>query len=211
MIKIGLNFDNLYADLGGGVCIIHSGEVIFKGCCCFSTKVSLIVYGGCIEIGCYCVVGCGSTIQSRKRVVIGDSCRIAQFVVILDTNIHFMRNVETGKIYSRDRETKIGNYCWVGMRSRLMKGSIIPDYSTVAAGSLVNKDMTIDTPLYPTFAGTPAKVVGAGKVRIFNIRQESIISEYFEENPEDPYFQDQIGLVDEVRGNFEQFNYKISK
>lgn len=206
MINVGVNFDNFFSDHGGGVIAIHNGELTFKGACTISSKVSLIIYGGKLEIGDCSVIGCGTHIQSRKSVVIGQGCRISQFIIILDTNIHYMRNVETGIVLQRESSVAIGNYCWVGMRSRIMKGSILPDYSIVAAGTLINKDMS-NSPLYPTLAGTPAKVVGSGKVRVFDIAHESKLNIFFANNPGESYCQDVIGLLGEMEANAIQFNY----
>lgn len=207
MIVIGKNFDNLFSDNNGGIIIVDNGELIFNGACTISTKVSIVVYGGKIEFGNCSVIGCSTHIQSRTNIVIGDGCRISQFVILLDTNIHYMREVETGKVLPRDEKTVIGKYCWIGMRTRIMKGSIIPNNSIVAAGSLINKDMTKEATLYPTFAGTPAKLIGSGKARIFDVKHEAEINKFFTNNHDAPFYQDEIGVVDYGISDISLFNY----
>jgi acetyltransferase-like isoleucine patch superfamily enzyme len=50
----------------------------------------------------------------------------------------------------------IGEYCFVGTGCILLGGTIIPDYSVLAAGSTINKSMDST---YGLYGGTPAKFI----------------------------------------------------
>jgi acetyltransferase-like isoleucine patch superfamily enzyme len=50
----------------------------------------------------------------------------------------------------------IGEYCFVGTGCILLGGTIVPDYSVLAAGSTISKPMEI---AYGLYGGTPAKFI----------------------------------------------------
>ncbi|MEI6065925.1 MAG: hypothetical protein WCP96_01185 [Methylococcaceae bacterium] len=50
----------------------------------------------------------------------------------------------------------IGEYCFIGTGCILLGGTIIPDYSVLAAGSTINKPMDST---YSLYGGTPAKFI----------------------------------------------------
>jgi acetyltransferase-like isoleucine patch superfamily enzyme len=52
-------------------------------------------------------------------------------------------------------ETRIGDDVWIGARSIVMQGLTIGDYSIVAAGAVVTKDV----PPFSVVAGVPARVI----------------------------------------------------
>lgn len=63
---------------------------------------------------------------------------------------------ELKKIYSKVRKPIIiGDNTWVGVRVTILPGVTIGNYCVVAAGSLVNKDVSD----YTVVAGVPAKVI----------------------------------------------------
>ena len=68
----------------------------------------------------------------------------------------------------------IGNNCWIGNRVTVNKGTQLPNFTIVAAGSLTNKDYTKDGKTHLTLAGCPAKIVAEGYERIFETMEEDL-------------------------------------
>ena len=64
-------------------------------------------------------------------------------------------NTDRNEIGYNNKPIKIGNYCWIGNRVSIMKGTVLPDGSTVAANSVANKDFT-QYGENCVFAGQPA-------------------------------------------------------
>lgn len=113
--------------------------------------------GGEIEIG----AGTGITsaiISSKKKISIGQHCKIGGGVKILDHNFHAM-NADERRISKGDstpREVYIGDDVFIGTSAIVLKGTNIGARSVVAAGSVV---FGLDIPADSLVRGNPAVVV----------------------------------------------------
>lgn len=100
----------------------------------------------------------GTTITSKKKVVIGEHTMISPNVIIIDTDFHSLWppeerfNLCDSKL---DKEVVIGKNVWIGSNSIILKGTIIGDNSIIGAGSVVSNDI----PANSLAAGNPAKVI----------------------------------------------------
>jgi len=195
MINLGMNTDKFSASKGGALINI-SGKLIFKGSAVLSVDYVLNIFGEC-TIGKYSGLGNGIKICCWNKISIGKSCRIGFESQFLDTNFHYVRNIETGRVDRRDGVVEIGDYCWIGNRTTLSKGAQLPNYSIVAGNSLVNKDFVSSNVKYPLLAGLPAKLVSSGRVRIFNAWEEEKIDHFFKNNPDALYYMGELGEEDE--------------
>ena len=198
MIHLGRNTDKFFASKGGAMLNI-AGKLIFKGPVMFSSDYAFNIVGEC-TIDRYSAFGNGVKIYCLDKISIGKSCRIAFESQIFDTNIHYMQNVETGRIDRRDGIVVIGNYCWIGNRANLSKGTQLPDYSIVSSNSLVNKDFVSSNVQYPLLAGLPAKIVTSKRVRIFDSVEEDKIDHFFNNNPDALYYMGEPGVKNEEEG-----------
>lgn len=101
-------------------------------------------------IGIDCKISCGD------KVIIGDRVLMGPEVMIYTTD----------HIWSADEKTYYGkgltykpviieDDVWLGARSIILKGVHIGKGATIAAGTIVTKDV----PKYSVFAGTPGKVI----------------------------------------------------
>jgi acetyltransferase-like isoleucine patch superfamily enzyme len=101
----------------------------------------------------------GTSITSRsKTITIGKDSMIAPNVIIVDSDFHVPWPPENRRFYSGnevDGDITIGNNCWIGMNSIILKGVEIGDNSVIGSGSVVISDV----PPNCLAAGTPAKVV----------------------------------------------------
>lgn len=88
---------------------------------------------------------------------IGNDCMFSYNVVIRTTDGHVILDKDTGKIINEQRNPcVIGNHCWIGMRSLIMKNVYLPDNTIVGAGSVVTSKFDES---YTVIAGNPAQVM----------------------------------------------------
>ena len=121
-------------------------------------KCILVARGGCIEIGNN--VGMSScTLYSWKKIVIGDGTIIGANTKIVDSDFHsvFSNERSENDLSSvKTAEVIIGNNCFVGMNSIILKGCVLGDDCVVGAGSVVRAGQ------YPNGSiiyGNPARII----------------------------------------------------
>lgn len=100
----------------------------------------------------------GATIYARKGITIGDNTLIGGNSKILDNDFHPIE-VEARKIDDknmiRSKEIIIGDNCFIGCDSIILKGTQIGNGSVVGAGSVVSGNFPEDV----VIAGNPAKII----------------------------------------------------
>lgn len=131
-------------------------------------------FGGCINIGepdspaSGCTVRIGENTGSNgvnirlmedgSSVVIGRDCMFAHAVYIWCSDTHSLLDAE-GHLLNVGRSIEIGDHCWVGMHSYILKNTRLAAHSVVGLGSVVTS--CFDEP-YCVLAGVPARVVKRG-------------------------------------------------
>ena len=194
-IKLGYNTEYFSASKGSAVLSVP-GTLHFRGRFIASIDCT-ISSSGILEFGDLSRIGNGVKIACRNHISIGKGSGIALDSQIYDTNFHYTREVKTGLVRKNAAPIIIGNFCWIGNRSTIMKGTILPDYAIVAGNSLCNKDYTNGAPAYPVIAGTPAKIIGEGVTRIFDYEEECKIDAFFAEHPDEETYMSYPGVKDE--------------
>ncbi len=126
-----------------GVAEIENGSIVYVG-----KKARL-------SVGHAFFLHARSKIVCYESITIGRRVRTSWEVQIFDTNFHYLLNTDRNEIGYNNKPIKIGNYCWIGNRVSIMKGTVLPDGSTVAANSVANKDFT-QYGENCVFAGQPA-------------------------------------------------------
>lgn len=107
-----------------------------------------------LSIGENVTITGNTTIICNKEIIIDDQSLLSWDILIMDTDSH--------KIYSDNRlinapaKVHIGKNVWVGCRSTILKGSIIPDNSVVAAGSIVAGKFSTENAIY---GGSPVRIL----------------------------------------------------
>ncbi|WP_435656100.1 hypothetical protein [Brucella pituitosa] len=94
-----------------------------------------------------------------KTISIGHDAMLSFNIEIRTSDAHALLDLETRKRINPAADVSIGSHVWVGARSTVAKGSIIPDDVVVGQGSLVNKSFSES---HCVIAGTPAKVLRRG-------------------------------------------------
>lgn len=175
MIIIGKNTDKFSAH--NRSLLELNGTIIFKGTFLASNGVTIQVsHGALLEIGDIVSLGACAKIRCLYWITIGCGTGIVEECQIFDTNFHCTKDVGTGIVNNPCDKITIGKFCWVGNRSTIMKGTVLADDTIVASNSLLNKNYEIRyDDKFPILGGIPAKLIGSGKVRIYDIHEETKI------------------------------------
>lgn len=110
-------------------------------------------------------------IRIHNKGHFGHSIRIAHETQIFDTNFHFMEKIDAPGYYPISKPISIGNFSWIGNRCTIGPGAKLPDYTTVASNSLVNKDFS-SLNAYSIIGGMPAKLIREGWTRVWDTKKE---------------------------------------
>lgn len=117
--------------------VINGGGTIEVGNCTFFPGVRIECWrGATVIIGNGTYLNRNTEIVASKSVVIGNDCKIARDVLIMDTDQH---PVDSDNLVSKPVE--IGDRTWLGSRSIILKGVTIGHDSIIGAGSIVTKSV----------------------------------------------------------------------
>lgn len=153
-----------------------------KGSCILAPGITLRIHEGNYISGNQTFIG-GAKILCNRYITLGDKTIIAFNSVICDTDFHYMWHDEIVRDCCASIE--IGNNCWVGNYTTLMKGTKLPHHTTVASKSYVNKDFS-SIPEGCILVGTPAKLMKKDYWRLPS-KQEGILRQYFKTTKEQYY------------------------
>jgi acetyltransferase-like isoleucine patch superfamily enzyme len=103
-------------------------------------------------IGNNTFVNTGTILSASNRIVIGNNVQIANQVILMDGDFH---GVEDREVMKTAGEIIVEDDVWIATRAMVLKGVRIGKGSTVAAGSVVTKDV----PPYTLVGGVPAKII----------------------------------------------------
>lgn len=108
-----------------------------------------------------------------KKIVIGHQSLISWDCTLMDSDAHPFYDLEQQRLISNSESIAIGCRTFIGQRSTILKGAFLPNYSSLASNSLLNKKMMDQFALY---GGIPARLVKKNIARIINERdiQEGI-------------------------------------
>lgn len=185
MIRFNSDAYGAPSNMGASSEIINLGEILFKGGGFIGTgnKIKLaqravLVLGNKFRITDQCNISC------EKRIEIGDESWIIHRSQVMDTNFHFVADLETMKVAPRSKPIKIGRHCWVSNTAIVMGGTVMPDYSILGSMSMINKDYS-DCAEGTFFAGVPARPRHNRLCRIDNLEIEKAIWIHFASNRDD--------------------------
>lgn len=114
---------------------------------------------GQLSIGDYCLV-VGGMFCSNSRVVIGNHVLISGECYISDSSAPVPPSDPRYALAPSDEiSIEIGDNCWIGIRSTLLRGARLGEGVIVGAGTVVD----FEVPDFGIVAGNPARVVGMAK------------------------------------------------
>lgn len=200
MIRIGYRWIDLWPISYLPTQLRIGGNIVFKGSCIIGGGVNLNAQSSnsVITIGNNVRICSGSTIKAMKRIEIGALTAIGADNCIMDSNMHFIKEVDSGVVCRPVAPIVIGAHCWLTYGTVVAKGTIIPDYVISGRDTYFSGDYTnyADGTM---FVGAPAKALKAKKQRIFNILTEKRISKFFKENLDATEYQLEPGFeIDEL-------------
>lgn len=149
---------------------IEYGTAYFNGRFCARRGVIMDVKGEAVFEDDV-LFGPRCRIRIHNKGYFGQSIRVAHETQIFDTNFHFMEKIDLPGYYPISKPISIGNFSWIGNRTTIGPGAILPDFTTVASNSLVNKDFS-SLNAYSTIGGIPAKFIREGWTRVWNTKRE---------------------------------------
>lgn len=199
MIQIGYRWIDLWPVSYLPTQLNILGKVYFGGSAIISGGASINVQSrkAVVEMGKSIVIGGGSLIKSLKHISIGDRTRVTGFCTVMDCNMHFVKDITTGKIRNNDGDIHIGANCWINFGSVVTKGAYIPDYSITSRGAFIGKNFKEEGPnLF--IAGSPGKVINNNVQRIFDYTREDELRNYFLTHPDESFYRDIPGVKDET-------------
>ncbi|CAB4706410.1 MAG: acyltransferase [Actinobacteria bacterium] len=117
------------------------------------------VYGD-VTVGPRTWVGPYTLLDGSGGLTIGENCSISAGVHIY-THDTVQWALTNGAAEADRSPVRIGDCCFIGAQSVIVRGVTIGDHSVVGAGSFVDKDI----PPYSVAAGSPSRVIGRVTVK----------------------------------------------
>ena len=92
--------------------------------------------------------------EDERKLIVGDDCMISSNVQIRTGDSHSIVELEGNRINPAE-SVEIGNHCWIGEGSKVMKGVRLEGDNVVSTGAIVTKSFDKNVLL----GGIPAKVI----------------------------------------------------
>lgn len=118
-----------------------------------------------------CFIGSGCKIMCFNSISIGFHCDLTWETQLIDTSFHYIKRSGEDIPQELTAPIVLGDYCWIGNRSTISKGTVLPSYSIVASNSIVNKDFS-SCGERCFYAGMPAKCKTTDIVREYDTQKE---------------------------------------
>ncbi len=185
--------------------LLISGKLLIKGNVVFSGGVNLSIWKGTVEIGNFCRFGSGCVIKCIEGISFGKMTRLSAHCVVMDTDVHFIRNIATGVTKKAFSPIVIGSYCWLNAGTLVGKGVHLPDCCITGRSAFLSKNSVIGVESCSFLVGSPARVRAKGVVRIFSESEEIRLQEYFLTNKIAQETKTFLGFPDEEYQTFAYF------
>src|SRR5690554_303594 len=179
MIKIG--WDEYYVETTVPKSIwIVNGTINFNGPVNFlQGSYVLVTNNATLSFGNKkSIMGANIRIMCFDKIVFGGNSRISWDCQIMDTAFHYVENLLDGDIKPLTSPIVLGNNIWIGNRTTIAKGTVLPDYTIVASNSLVNKDFS-SIGENCLIAGLPAKLKQQNIRRVFDSKVQKKLDKKF--------------------------------
>ena len=187
MVKFGVNSGHFSAPKGKTYLYLkESSKVIVHGDCYFSIDVALrLTESAVLELSNKVRIGDSVKIMCENYIFIGENTDITFESQIIDTNFHYIEELDTGSIARKNQPVIIGSNNWIGNHTSVMKGTHTSDWCIVGSGSLLNKNYGEEP--YTIIAGIPAKIVRKERKRIYDLDSENSLDNIFLHDKNKPY------------------------
>ncbi len=125
-------------------------------------------------------IGDNNTIISDEAIIIGANTRVGNNTTFIDTDFHYMINVNAREVKNNKGAILIGDNNWIGGWCTVKKGAKTPN-ATILAGpySMISKDYTKLIEENSIIGGTPAKLLIDGFRRVNSTTSEIEIGNHY--------------------------------
>ena len=148
MIRLGFPTVSIFPNSG----IVYEnkgGKIIFRGQCSIGNNSAISVGGGCgniplLEFGERFSASTSLKLVCYNKIIFFFFLRIGRDCLFMDTDFHKLTNLSGG--YTKGfGEIIIGQNTWFGTRCMILKNIRIPDFCTISAGSILNRQIEVST------------------------------------------------------------------
>lgn len=127
--------------------VSQDAEIIIKDKMSFGNGFKLCISGGGkLLIGSRLSMTGQSTIICRKEIEFGDRNLLSWDILIMDTDSHQIYHGQ--RLKNPDKKITIKDNVWIGCRSTILKGSVIPEGCVIAAGTIVSRELEFSKCIY---------------------------------------------------------------
>lgn len=179
-VRFAKNNEYFYPAMTPSLLFMINGTMIIEGSVQFSSGCSLRIDNGVLQLGERVSFSGGCKVLCNNRIFIGRYSQFAFDCVCCDTNFHYLMQ-KNGVVKNCLGTVHVGSKCWIGNSTTLMRDARLPDNTTVASKSFVNKDFESSGDGGILIAGSPGKVLRQGAFRIFPAEKEKEIRTFFRE------------------------------
>lgn len=154
MIKIGFTQASFFSQKANHSLIeINGGTIVFDGYANIGAgcKIS-VANGGILRVGNHFWSTGPILMIVRKSIDVGDNCVCSWNVTIMDHDAHNI--YKEGILINPAKEIVIGNHCWFGFNSSVLKGVTLEADTIVSAYAVVTKSSVKSNAV---IAGVPAR------------------------------------------------------
>lgn len=132
------------------------GLLTFKGKAHIGNGSKIYVAScGQLILGDNFAISAATQLNCYKRICFGTDIQFSWDCLVMDSDTHKIFD-ESGNVINEARDIILGNRIWIGCRSTILKGTVVPDHCVIGAGSLVSgKKFDSNT----IIVGSPAKSV----------------------------------------------------
>lgn len=167
-----------------GTEINNNGRIIFEGSAKIRTGNRIVVdHNATLCLGERVIIADKIIIGCFESITIGADTRITHCSQIFDSSYHYIADLRKGFCMPIKGSVNIGCGCWIANSVQIHKGTVLPDYSIVASGSIVNKDFGSYRP-GTFFAGIPAKPHDTDLRTVQNFEKAMEIESFYFQHPD---------------------------
>ena len=126
----------------------NEGRIKFSGRCRLGAACRIgVLENGELHFGQNVAITGRSSIIAGEYIHIGNDCLISWDVQIMDTDFHKIININNTRCEYK-KPIIIKDHVWIGCRSLILKGTIIPSNSIVSAGTTITGKYDTSNAIY---------------------------------------------------------------